>query len=358
MNYENETNIRISPRLKKVLMIVLLVFSYIAFVKYIFPQTWPIIIGFIIAKIIAPVVSFLKKHLKIADGFASAIVLTIVTGVICGVLVLAGVGIYNFAHGIIVNRDRYEQVVYNYCDEVFYEVEETFDISHGVLMERSTELLESGMDKLTGTIVEQTMGNSAGMLKSVINICIAGVVLYACTVLLAKDMNYFTARMKSSGLGAGVLGVYDNVKGVIVAYVKAQLLIMIVNAVICSVALMLLKIPNSIIIGIIVGFLDALPMIGVGVIFIPWSIVCLLLGKYIMAVVLFLVFVVCSIVRELLEPKLMGSKIGIHPVATLGAIFVGYNLFGIIGFVLGPIGFIIIKNVYGAIILDKKSFLE
>ncbi len=339
---------------KKTLVIVTLVLLYVVFVKYIFPVTWPIIIGFIIAKIISPVVNFLKKHLKIADGFASAIVLTVVSGIVCGILVLFGVGIYNFLQGVIVNREHYETLVYDYCEDVFYEMEETFSLKHGIIMEKSKDMLTNTMDNMADTIVAKTMGSSAGMIKGIINIFIAAVVLYACTVLLAKEMDGISEKMMKTAVGTTALTVYDNVKKVILAYAKSQLVIMVINAVICSVTLLLLKVPNGLVIGIIVGLLDALPMIGVGVLFIPWSIVCLLLGKYFMAAVLFGIFVSCSLVREFLEPKLMGDKIGIHPVATLGAIFVGYNLFGIVGFILGPVGFIIIKNLWDIYACEEK----
>ena len=157
--------------------------------------------------------------------------------------------------------------------------------------------------------------------------------------------------------------VYDNVISIVKVYFKSQLIIMVITAIICSVTLLILQIDNGVIVGILIGLLDALPMIGVGIILIPWSILSVIEGKYFIAIILFAAFVVCNLVREIIEPKLMGDKVGIHPVVTLASIFIGYKLFGVIGFILGPIGFIIIKIIYEMLYgstntLDKNQILE
>jgi len=104
-------NEEMRDKAKRLAVIAVLIVGYILAVKYILPLTWPLVAGFIIAKTISPFVKFLKKHLKIADGIASAIILTLVTGVICAFIIAIGILVYQWVHSLILNRDTYENMV-------------------------------------------------------------------------------------------------------------------------------------------------------------------------------------------------------------------------------------------------------
>jgi len=80
-------------------------------------------------------------------------------------------------------------------------------------------------------------------------------------------------------------------------------------------------------------------------ILIPWSIITLINGNIYAAAVLITTYLICQIIREVLEPKLIGSRIGIKPLYTLISMYIGLKLFGVAGFILGPIGLIIIITV-------------
>jgi len=356
-------NEEMRDKAKRLAVIAVLIVGYILAVKYILPLTWPLVAGFIIAKTISPFVKFLKKHLKIADGIASAIILTLVTGVICAFIIAIGILVYQWVHSLILNRDTYENMVYAYADNIFFQIEETFEIKHGVVKARVLDICKDGADSAVSSIIGSSMGNSVDIIKQIISIFIAAAVLYASIVFMAKDLNGIDNKKHKVFLLGELMTVYDNVISIVKVYFKSQLIIMVITAIICSVTLLILQIDNGVIVGILIGLLDALPMIGVGIILIPWSILSVIEGKYFMAIILFAAFVVCNLVREIIEPKLMGDKVGIHPVVTLASIFIGYKLFGVIGFILGPIGFIIIKIVYEMLYgstntLDKNQILE
>ena len=88
---------------------------------------------------------------------------------------------------------------------------------------------------------------------------------------------------------------------------------------------------------------------------IPWAIIESLKGDWFLGIAIIVLFTIMSIVRNMLEPKLISKNIGIHPVFTLIAMFTGYKLIGIFGMLIGPILLIIIKEVYTPII-DKGIF--
>ena len=113
---------------------------------------------------------------------------------------------------------------------------------------------------------------------------------------------------------------------------------------------------NGILWGLLAGLLDALPFIGTGVVLVPLGLQQLFLGNYVRAAVCLLVYVACIFIRELLEPKLIGKRVGVSPVAILVSIYAGIQLFGIWGIIGGPLGFVIIYQCY--VSLEKRMHPE
>ena len=94
--------------------------------------------------------------------------------------------------------------------------------------------------------------------------------------------------------------------------------------------------------GILAGVLDALPFIGTGIVLMPLALVQLFQGSYGRAVVCLVLYAACVFLRETLEPRLIGKRMGISPIAVLTAVYAGIRLFGLWGIIKGPLGFMII----------------
>ena len=99
-----------------------------------------------------------------------------------------------------------------------------------------------------------------------------------------------------------------------------------------------------------IGFVDALPILGSGTIMIPWAVISGINGDIKLGIGLIILWLIMCIVRQFIEPKIVSSKIGIHPIFTLIAMYTGYKLIGIMGMFLGPIILIILKSVFGTLI--------
>lgn len=85
---------------------------------------------------------------------------------------------------------------------------------------------------------------------------------------------------------------------------------------------------------LLIAFSDALPILGSGTIIIPWAVICAFQGRLNLAIALMVLFVIISIVRQLLEPKVVSGQIGIHPIFTLAAMYTGYKIIGIMGMLI------------------------
>ena len=96
---------------------------------------------------------------------------------------------------------------------------------------------------------------------------------------------------------------------------------------------------------LLIGALDVLPVIGVGTVLVPWSIVAFITSDISLGVGLAVIFLTNAIVRQLLEPKIVGKSLGIHPVLTLVLIYAGYSFFGVWGMIaLPPIGSVLLNK--------------
>ena len=112
-----------------------------------------------------------------------------------------------------------------------------------------------------------------------------------------------------------------------------------------SIGLTILGIENSMIIAFFIAIFDILPILGTGGIMIPWSIISFLSGNYTIGVGIAILYLVITIIRNIVEPKLVGYQVGLHPVVTLASMLIGLNFFGIIGLFGFPITLSLLKNL-------------
>ena len=114
---------------------------------------------------------------------------------------------------------------------------------------------------------------------------------------------------------------------------------------ICTAGLFLIGNPYSLLLGLGIGLLDALPFFGTGSVLIPYGIFLLVRREWGKAAIIIGMYAVCYLLREFLEAKLMGSRMGLSPLETFIAMYVGLELFGIAGFILGPMGLLLTRDL-------------
>lgn len=137
----------------------------------------------------------------------------------------------------------------------------------------------------------------------------------------------------------GTRRVVRRLKKTSVTYLKAQLVIMALVAAVCTLGFWFMKSPYFLILGIVLGALDALPLIGTGTFLYPAAVVFLLRGNASVAAGCVLLDIVTSLLREFLEPRLLGGKLGISPIMVLASVYTGIFLYGGWGVILGPLSF-------------------
>lgn len=129
------------------------------------------------------------------------------------------------------------------------------------------------------------------------------------------------------------------------AWLKAEVILLVVTSVFCVLGLWLIGNPYALLVGIGIGMVDALPFIGAGIVLIPWGICLWVQKQWWSGCVLLVLYLLCYFIRQCLEARLMGSHVGLTPLETLAAMYVGMKLFGFVGFLLGPIGLLMIEDL-------------
>lgn len=119
-------------------------------------------------------------------------------------------------------------------------------------------------------------------------------------------------------------------------YLKAQSAVMAVNAVILGTGLLIIRCRNAVAIALVVAVLDVLPVLGVGTVLIPWSVYCFISGNAYRAWALLIILAVVSVVREIMESRLLGRGAGVHPVYILASVYAGYKICSVVGMILLP----------------------
>jgi sporulation integral membrane protein YtvI len=145
------------------------------------------------------------------------------------------------------------------------------------------------------------------------------------------------------------------VTGTLWKMIKSYMIIMIITFFELFAGLSILKVNYALPIAAIVAFLDILPVLGTGGIIIPWSIVELILKNYFLGFGLLILYVAVTVIRNVLEPRIIGHQIGLHPIITITAMYAGLRLFGFGGLFLAPVVVITVKylNDTGKINLFK-----
>ncbi len=149
--------------------------------------------------------------------------------------------------------------------------------------------------------------------------------------------------------------VEQSCKTAVKKFVKSYSIIMLITFTELSVGFLILRVNHRFLIAMATAILDIMPVFGTGGVLIPWAVISLMLGNYYLGIGLFVLYIIITIVRNVLEPRIVGKQVGLHPVVTLACMFVGMKLFGILGLIGLPIGLVVLKRLYAG---EKSEDVE
>lgn len=335
-------------------VVSLLLVSFL-FLKYMLPLLWPFIAGLALAIIIKPIVMFLKKYFHINKMIGTTLVLMAVTAVL---VVLSGWlvrGILAQVSALLENMDMYMDKADDYLCDICNSVGDAVGMEGDSLFRSVSENIDNFMGEMETKITSIIMGTSIPAIVAVIDFIIGIALVIVSLFLFIKDTDKIRSYLENCYFSREIRFVFSRTLTTTKAYIKAQFIIMAVVAAECVAGFMLLGNKYALLVGIVIGVLDALPLFGVGTVLIPWTIIYVAAGNFIKAAAIFTIFIICYFTREFMEPKLIGDKIGVHPVMMLISIYVGFKLLGFTGMFLSPLVYILVRDATAIFIKFIKS---
>ena len=330
---------------KYVKLIIVALIIYFS-MRFMVPLFLPFIIAFLFSSLFMPVINYLNQKIKVGKGILAGVIL-------CTILLLLALIMWIFISTVFCNVVNFLSNISNINLQFLDFVDNCCNLIENKIGIKSFDVENFLKDKITVftnnlqiQVMPKLMTGSVGYLKNIASAFCCLAITLISTILLVKDYDKIMETLKRQDGFVQIYEVLKKVLHLIAAFLKAQFIIFLAIGTICSIGFFLLKMNSPIGLGVITGFLDFLPFIGTGIILVPNAIFFVIQGEYLKAIGCIIIYLICMFVREFLEPKLIGNKIGIFPILVLASIFVGVKLFGIGGIVLGPISMLLLLEIY------------
>mgnify|MGYP000454706151 FL=1 len=330
----------------------------VLFLIFVVPQLvrflMPLIVAWIVAMIANPIIRFLEKRIKIMRKHGSALVIILVlAALIAAFYGLAVLVASQFSSWVTELPEVYDSVTQN-LQHLFRLLHQKYNIIPAdvkLVFDQRENMLDSYIQKAIDGLLKMVKSGSLSKVSSLAS-SLMDFLVYAILTILASyfmtvEKDHFTKLLQEK-TPAGVQRIWDKIKKIFIraigGYFKAHFQIMIVIFFITVIPFAFMGISYSGLLAVVIAIVDFLPFFGAGTVLVPWAVYRLVTGSYTYAAILFVIYVVVLIVRQALEPKLIGDNIGPSPFETLVFMLVGYRLAGMLGLIVGiPVGMILME---------------
>ncbi|HHY14110.1 MAG TPA: sporulation integral membrane protein YtvI [Thermoanaerobacterales bacterium] len=353
-------NLKSDSNLIKILLLLIgSVFTYFFLFKLIHIFL-PFIFAIIITLILEPMVSVFVEKSKLPRGVVVFILLSGFSVLLVLILMFLGSSIY-------VELNKLYRQLPTYSKAIYKQVEYTIQV---------IERFYTNMPPETETLIKDTVGTILHMITSGVGSIVKRLVeiiwkipRLLLLIIVTLTSSFFMSKDKDKILAflyhqipPSIVDKMGLLKGDLLlafaGYVKAQLILMCFSFTISAVGLKMMGIDYAILFALLVGIVDALPIIGTGVVFVPWMFFNFFLQNYKSGVYLAVLYSIVLLTRSLLEPRVLGGQIGLYPLVTLMSSYIGYQIFGVIGLIIGPITAVTIKALQRLGIIPKWKETE
>ncbi len=331
--------------------------DYVAkWLGYLIPIAIPFIVAIFMSFILEPMVVIFQERGRMSRGPAVALAMLLVLGFFGIIIVLLLLKLATELFNISKALPGIVGEIQIWLQESLPKLKHFY----GELPSSTTTYIESSL----GSFAQSLQGFLSKTTESILSIftAVPGVVAFIIISLLAtyfisKDRRLLARKWVSlcpAPYGERSLHIVREVFGAFISYIKAQGILVSITTFTSIVGLYIIGAEYALTMGLLIGFFDIIPVLGPATVFIPWIIWAFMSGPAIFAVKLLILYVIVLVTRQLLETKVVSHSLGLHPLATLVALFVGFKLLGFLGMILGPILLIAVQAFIKAGIPTSK----
>lgn len=332
--------------------------------KYLFPYLTPFIIAFIVASLIYPLARFISRKLKIKRGPLAVILVLLAYVVMTGLLTLL------FAK-LITQLIVWGSYLPNYFSVSIAPAisdlgnkltaqasrfDPAFVRAIGDLFPNIIDSIKDVVTKFSYSAVNWAKDVAVGLPGTMLS----AVICVIASVFLAAEYDKIIAAIKGH-LPDRAVNIVNSAEGslktILKNYAKSYLLILCITFTEITIGLFIIGYKKAALIAVIIALFDILPIVGSGMIFLPWTIILFLQGQTGRGLAVGILYVIVVVARQVIEPKIVGKKVGLHPLLALLCMWVGAKLLGVIGLFGLPITLLIIKELKenGVILRNERK---
>jgi len=332
---------------------IIIILSLIA-IYFVVPLVYPFLIGWLMAYILNPLVNLLERKGRMHRWLAVSLSILIFLSALSGLVTLVIFRIVNEIQRLAVfinsNYDHWlndislfakSEMMHRWVEQVtsFYEKfgnQDTVDTGINSVGGRIAETVTN--------ILQQIAAYMVTFVTALPNAAVGLIIAFLAAFFISKDWHKIkvrTSNLMSNQVKDSVGAIWIDLRKALFGFLRAQFILISITAFFVIIGLLLLRVDYAVSIGLLIGLVDLMPYLGTGAVFIPWIVIVLIKGNYTFALGLTVLYGIILIARQLAEPKVLSSSIGLNPLVTLIGVFVGLKLFGVLGLIIGPISLVL-----------------
>ena len=309
---------------------VILGLIYLGF-RYALPLFMPFLLGFLFSVLLWRPASFLSEKLRINRRLVSTILVTLFFILLATLALLVGSQLFSYAKTAV---SRFNTVIVPAVESLTEAASKWTKRLDPSVVSALESIVESVLLSLRSKIADISTRVVTAIMSSVPSSFLNVIFMIIATYFISLDFGFLRWAMERripaetyEKIRAGT----DYCKATVGRLLRSYALIMGITFAEQAVGLTILGVEYSILIAMVIAVFDILPVVGSGTIMLPWAVISLTTGDYKRGIGLLVLYVIITIIREIIEPRIVGDHVGLHPLLTLMCMFVGYRLFGGMG---------------------------
>lgn len=329
--------------------------------RYVFSWLLPFILGVVIAALMRPVTLHITKKSRIKEKSAALFVMIFFYLVAIAMISLFMTIIIAQLYELLIQvPDLYEQSIaplFTRFSDWVYETGKRIAPEMGMEIESFTLAAGDAAQQAAINGSAHLVSWLTAMLMKAPMLALTGIFTVVISILTA--MNYhqvgnFVRTLIPKKYAKKIFGLQQFLRDTVLQYLKAYTMIMAITFVELCIGLWLLRFEYVFPVAATIAMVDLLPLIGSGSIIVPWGIVLLASGDMVGGIGLLLLFGVIAVVRNIIEPRIVGQQIGLHPIATITAMYAGLKIAGFGGMLVAPVIILLIRHLYSPHIAQEE----
>lgn len=332
----------IKKGIKTAIFLVIYTLLFFLFFKTL-GYTLPFVLGFAISLLVRPLNGFLKKKLPFSKNVSSVISALISTFLVFSTLLaILSFSMYKIVDEIrmfivsLPDADVMLDSVENFTGDLgkYYDVFDTSKFDLDLVKKFYTQISSVAASVLNAT--KYLMNKFVSVVIALPMIIAVGFITFLSTYFFSKDMPNIESKILAVFTSDGRVKarrILRESKSMLGSYIKSYLYLMSLTFVETLIGLTILGVNYSIILSIVTAVVDIFPVFGVGSVYVPMAIYFYFKGKTSVSIGLLIMFAIVTIIRQIAEPKLVSTNVGIHPLLIIASLFIGLKAFGILGII-------------------------